>query len=96
MLYLEHGIRIWLLKLLITLTIVIGTILYTVDISMINFPKYISFKFAKSEWNWEIERKMQEHDWDASYYVNTIGCKMPSFPVNGDHIDKFVYTFKYV
>lgn len=94
MLYLEHGIKISLLKILISLTIIIGTILYTVDISMINFPKYISLKFTKSDWNWEIERKQQEHEWDSSYFVNTVGCKMPSFPVNSEHIDKFVYKFK--
>lgn len=94
MFYFEHGIKISLLKLLISLTIIIGTILYTVDISMINFPKYISSKFTKSDWNWEIEREQQEHEWDASYFVNTVGCKMPSFPVYSDHIDKFVYKFK--
>ncbi len=94
MLYFEQGIKISLLKLLISLTIIIGTILYTVDISMINLPKYISFKFTKSNWNWEIERKQLEHEWDASYFVNTIGCKMPSFPVHSEHIDKFVHKFK--
>lgn len=94
MLLFEHGIKISLLKLLITLTIIIGTLLYTVDISMINLPKYISLKFTGSDWNWEVERKQQEHDWDAAYFVNTNGCKMPSFPVNGEHIDKFVYKFK--
>lgn len=61
---------------------------------MINFPKYISLRFTKAEWNWEVERKQQEHDWDASYFVNTVGCKMPSFPVNNDHIDKFVHKFQ--
>lgn len=94
MLYFEHGIKISLLKLLISLTIIVGTILYTVDISMINLPKYISLKFTKSDWNWEIERKQQEHEWDSSYFVNTIGCKMPSFPVHSEHVDKFVYKFK--
>lgn len=93
MLYPEHGMKISLLKLLISLTIIIGTILYTVDISMINLPNYIGLKFTKSNWNWEIERKQQEHEWDSSYFVNTIGCKMPSFPVYGEHIDKFLRRF---
>ncbi|XP_037024597.1 uncharacterized protein LOC119066315 [Bradysia coprophila] len=94
MLYPEHGMKISLLKLLISLTIIIGTILYTVDISMINLPNYIGLKFTRNNWNWEIERKQQEHEWDSSYFVNTIGCKMPSFPVYGDHIDKFQHKFK--
>lgn len=94
MLYPENGMKISLLKLLISLTIIVGTILYTVDISMINLPNYISSKLTKSSWNWEIERKQQEHEWDSSYFVNTIGCKMPSFPVYSEHIDKFVHEFK--
>lgn len=61
---------------------------------MINLPKYISFKFSKNDWNWEIERKQQEHEWDSSYFVNTIGCKMPSFPVHSKYIEKFVHKFK--
>lgn len=94
MFYFEHGIKISLLKLLISLTIIIGTILYTVDISMINFPKYISLRFTRTEWNWETERKQQEHDWDTSYFVNTVGCKMPSFEVYSEHIEKFMNKFK--
>lgn len=94
MLYFDHGKKIPLLKVLISLTIIIGTILYSVDISMLNLPKYISLKFTKSNWNWEIERKQQEHEWDTAYFVNTIGCKMPSFPVLSEHIEKFVHKFK--
>lgn len=80
-----------LLKILITVTIIIGILLYVVNITVIRLPPHISSAFfSNSEpFNWDIVRKQQERKWDKSYFVNTPGCKMPSFPV----LDKTIHTY---
>ncbi|XP_052867755.1 uncharacterized protein LOC128273759 [Anopheles cruzii] len=43
-------------------------------------------------WNEALETRDDEQhfNYNGSYFVNTAGCKMPSFPVSNEHIQKFV------
>ncbi|XP_050081796.1 uncharacterized protein LOC126569042 [Anopheles aquasalis] len=45
-------------------------------------------------WNEALETRDDEQhfNYNSSYFVNTIGCKMPSFPVSNEQIQKFVET----
>lgn len=88
----HHITSACILKILLTLTIIIAVLLYFVNITVIRLPPHIirSAFFSTSEsFNWETVRKQQELEWDKSYFVNTPGCKMPSFPV----FDKNIYTY---
>lgn len=82
---------ICILKTLIVLTISIGILLYIVDLSVIRLPPHISFRLTGPEiWNWDELREQQEREWDKAYFVNTIGCKMPSFPLVNAEIEKHI------
>lgn len=86
-----NGKSVCVLKILICLIIIIGTLLYVVDITSIELPSHLSFRLTGTPaLNWEMMRAQQEHEWDKSYFVDTSGCKMPSFPVMTDKIRKFV------
>lgn len=84
--------RIRVLQVLIVLACLIGTILYVVDIRALEqLPAHIHFRLTGEPiWNWELVRAQQEHEWDKSYFVDTIGCKMPSFPVLNEKIETFM------
>lgn len=95
------GKSICVLKVLIGLTIILGSLLYIVDITAIELPEHLlnlrrlaGGAGSLPAYNWVQLRAQQEHEWDKSYFVDTVGCKMPSFPVLNEKIQKFVHDEK--
>lgn len=87
------GKSMCLLKVLIGLTVLLASLLYIVDITAIELPDHLmSFRLTSGGpvYNWAELRAQQEHEWDKAFFVNTDGCRMPSFPVLNEKIQKFV------
>lgn len=92
------------LKLLIVLIIIFGILLYVIDLSSLNLSQ---LKFAlistndnpeETKWNWNfvdvLNRETQITH--KSYFVNTDGCRMPSFNIVDENVDKFMFPVKTV
>lgn len=90
-------------KLFIILIIGFGILLYIIDlstlrISQFRFPLAITHDedAENRKWSWSFIEEMdmlgrEEHQ---SYFINTDGCRMPSFKVIDANVEKFLFDVK--
>lgn len=90
-------------KILILSIILLVILLYIVDISQVRLPAQfrlylplISCGASEEKWSWEFIREQDESEYFAhqSYFVNTIGCRMPSFEVINPNVQKYMRNVK--
>lgn len=87
-------------KLLIFIIFGFAAVLYIIDFSSIRLSQF-RFPFGVDDeedrkWNWKF---VQDFDRETqithqSYFVNTEGCRMPSFKVIDSNVEKFIYISK--
>lgn len=92
--------KLTLLKFLIILIIIFGILLYIIDFSSLRLSQ---FKFhltllgdedMKWSWNFIDEYDARNRLAHKSYFVNTNGCRMPSFNVLDNNVEKFLFNVK--
>lgn len=90
-----------IVKVVLCLIILLVVLLYIVDITSIHLPQQFNFHFSllnydikEEQWNWNFVREQEEHEYGThkSYFVNTIGCRMPSFEVIDSHVQKHMHS----
>lgn len=88
-----------LLKIAIICIILLGALLYVIDFSSANFSNFkltLPLRSIWSEddkWDWNFVKELDDASTilHKSYFVNTKGCRMPSFSVINQDIEKFVH-----
>lgn len=91
--------KLTVLKLLIILIIGFGVLLYIIDLSSLRLSQLkIALTFGDDDevdrkWDWKFMQDLDhEHRFlHRSYFIDTEGCRMPSFPVVDPEVDKFLF-----
>lgn len=74
-------------KYLLLVLLLIGFFIYLIEFSTVgNFIQNFDFYNSSRYWDPDTENI----DSDRSYFVNTVGCKMPSFPVHDEFISQYI------
>lgn len=94
--------KLTVIKLLIVLIIAFGVVLYIIDLSSLRLSHLskITLAFGDdykiSKWDWQFMDDMNRKDQMAlrSYFIDTDGCRMPSFKVVDENVQKFLFDVK--
>lgn len=89
--------RLTPLKILIVLTFIFVVFLYIFDVSSLRLPQFKISLFSPNEkveepWSWQYVLQLDhEHETQhRSYFVDEIGCRMPSFDVYNREINGYL------
>lgn len=94
--------KLTLIKLLLILIVGFGILLYIINLSslrlsQIKFPlSFNEYDEEDREWDWKFMQNLDQEDQMAhqSYFIDTEGCRMPSFKVIDQDVDPFIFGVK--